>query len=104
MHGRRERLNEERMLTIDVAGARIKAPRRMILESGLDTERTEAARDGAFAGCLQQCRSSTSAASGRPHIEIIDEATQAAVLHAECHGEHHMAEGLVVQLSEPDRP
>src|SRR5690348_544412 len=104
MHGRRERLNEERMLTIDVAGARVQAPRRMILESSLDTQCTEAARDGPFARGVQQCRAYTSAASGGPHIEIVDEATQAAILHAECHREDQMAKRLVVQLSEPDRP
>jgi hypothetical protein len=36
MRGCRERLNEQRMLTIDVAGARVEAPRGMIRESGLD--------------------------------------------------------------------
>src|SRR3569832_111303 len=103
MYGCGEWLNEERMLTVDVAGAGVEAACGMVRESGLDAESAKAAPDGAFASSVEQCRASTSTSCVRSHIQIIDEATQAAILHAECHGEDQMAEGLFVPLSEPDQ-
>ena len=104
MHRSGERQGEKEPSAILEAGALVEPPRHIVLRADLDEERAHAELDARPSNLVQRRGAEPVPAMLPEHEEVIDEAAEAAELHAVPHRQRDVYRGVSVALEEPHPP
>src|SRR5206468_3384700 len=83
----RERQCQERVATVHISRARVERTRRMRRVARLDLQHAQLALDGSRARCFEQRGARTTSSCCGTDVQVVDEASASAILHAEGDGE-----------------